>query len=255
MTVMLASVGEWSGNVRSTPMPSEILRTVNVLRMPAPGTFVTRPRNFCWRSLSPSITRTMTSTVKPGRRSGRSALIWVFSTFCSRPIAGSFQRGMARGERASSSSDAVYGSGREPDKSIVGIRSGAGRPRIRPQITRFGGWTGAVPVLPGTLPCRPLTGSRPCPADPLERRSLAGGEPAAAHPARRRIRALAKDEVQLRHVMLDVPETVEVELEHRHVARLEAAAPAGVGLGERRERAMELIPSVGEVGEKLARCV
>jgi hypothetical protein len=63
MTVMLASVGECSGNVRSTPMPSEIFRTVNVLRMPAPRTLVTRPRNFCWRSLSPSITRTMTSTV------------------------------------------------------------------------------------------------------------------------------------------------------------------------------------------------
>src|ERR1051326_6354706 len=46
MTVMLASVGEWSGNVRSTPMPSEILRTVNVLRMPAPRTFKETQQKF-----------------------------------------------------------------------------------------------------------------------------------------------------------------------------------------------------------------
>ena len=46
----------------------------DVRRSPAPRTLMISPRNFCCRSLSPSTTRTSTSTVWPGRTCGRSVL-------------------------------------------------------------------------------------------------------------------------------------------------------------------------------------
>src|SRR5215831_8510914 len=58
--------------MRSTPMPSVTLRTVNVVRGPDPRRLITIPWKTCARSLSPSITRTWTRTVSPGRNSGTS---------------------------------------------------------------------------------------------------------------------------------------------------------------------------------------
>ena len=50
--------GECTGNVRSTPTPCEILRTVNVSRAPPPLRAITRPWNTWMRSFSPSLTFT-----------------------------------------------------------------------------------------------------------------------------------------------------------------------------------------------------
>src|SRR5262245_29226792 len=58
--------------MRSTPMPSVTLRTVNVVRGPEPRRLITVPWKTWARSLSPSITRTCTRTVSPGRNSGTS---------------------------------------------------------------------------------------------------------------------------------------------------------------------------------------
>src|SRR5262245_2187489 len=58
--------------MRSTPIPSVTLRTVNVVRGPDPRRLITIPWKTCARSLSPSITRTCTRTVSPGRNSGTS---------------------------------------------------------------------------------------------------------------------------------------------------------------------------------------
>ena len=55
---LLVQFGEWIGNTRSTPMPSDTLRTVNVRFVPAPRVLITTPWNIWARSLSPSITRT-----------------------------------------------------------------------------------------------------------------------------------------------------------------------------------------------------
>src|SRR5262245_47701167 len=210
---MLASVGECSGNVRSTPMPSEIFRTVNVFRMPAPRTFVTRPRNFCWRSLSPSITRTMTSTVKPGRRSGRSVLSWVFSTFSNRPIAGSFPLVMARArhgllQAAGQYTGALLGASRHYSATIWPIFAG-------------------IPAAGGL------------------RRA------AAAHPfRRRRAGVLAEQLVQLRGVVLDVAQVVERQLEPRHVPALEHRARRGLGLGHRAEAVAGALAAMLQVREQ-----
>src|SRR3989454_4848190 len=67
-----AIAGECSGKIRSTPTPAEILRTVNVALIPAPRRPMHTPSNACRRSLSPSRTRTITRTVSPGAKAGRS---------------------------------------------------------------------------------------------------------------------------------------------------------------------------------------
>src|SRR5690348_10800546 len=62
--------GECTGNVRSTPTPYDVLRTVNVSRLPAPLRPMTVPSKTWMRSLSPSTTRTCTRTVSPGLKAG-----------------------------------------------------------------------------------------------------------------------------------------------------------------------------------------
>src|SRR5215210_2383262 len=64
--------GECTGNVRSTPTPNEILRTVKVSRSPPFCRRITTPWNTWTRSRVPSTTRTCTLTVSPGRNSGMS---------------------------------------------------------------------------------------------------------------------------------------------------------------------------------------
>src|SRR5262245_55695999 len=64
--------GECTGKVRSTPTPNEILRTVKVSRMPPPCRRITTPLKICTRSREPSMTRTWTLRVSPGRKSGMS---------------------------------------------------------------------------------------------------------------------------------------------------------------------------------------
>src|ERR1017187_617146 len=70
---MEAMVGEWTGNVRSTPTPKLTLRTVKVSCTPPPWRFMTAPWNTWTRSRVPSTTRTWTLTVSPGRNSGMSS--------------------------------------------------------------------------------------------------------------------------------------------------------------------------------------
>src|SRR2546428_5285240 len=60
-------------NVRSTPTPLEMRRTVICLSSPPLRTRNTVPSKFWTRSRLPSTTRTLTRTVSPGRTSGRSA--------------------------------------------------------------------------------------------------------------------------------------------------------------------------------------
>src|SRR5213593_2882379 len=62
--------GECTGNVRSTPTPYDVLRTVNISRLPPPLRRITVPSKTWMRSLSPSTTRTCTRTVSPGLKAG-----------------------------------------------------------------------------------------------------------------------------------------------------------------------------------------
>src|SRR4051794_30290230 len=66
-------IGEWTGNVRSTPTPKLTLRTVKVSRAPLPWRRTTTPWNSWTRSRLPSTTRTWTFRVSPGPKSGTSS--------------------------------------------------------------------------------------------------------------------------------------------------------------------------------------
>ena len=63
-------IGECKGNLRSTPIPLDILRTVNVSLIPPPARSMTTPSNTWIRDLSPSTIRTCTRTVLPLRKAG-----------------------------------------------------------------------------------------------------------------------------------------------------------------------------------------
>src|SRR5581483_9449190 len=65
-------LGEWRGNVRSTPTPKECLQTVNVSRAPAPCRLITIPSNAWIRWRLPSITLKWTRTVSPALKRGTS---------------------------------------------------------------------------------------------------------------------------------------------------------------------------------------
>src|SRR4051794_8141858 len=69
---MWSTMGECTGMVRSTPTPKLTLRTVNVSRTPPPWRRITTPWKTWMRSRLPSVTRTWTFTVSPGRKSGTS---------------------------------------------------------------------------------------------------------------------------------------------------------------------------------------
>src|SRR4051794_2490526 len=69
---MWSTIGECTGNVRSTPTPKLTLRTVKVSRTPPPWRRMTTPWKTWIRSRLPSRTRTWTLTVSPGRNSGTS---------------------------------------------------------------------------------------------------------------------------------------------------------------------------------------
>src|SRR5438477_701789 len=73
MTSIRAIVGECTGKVRSTPIPKDIFRTVNVSRSPPPWRRITTPWKTWMRSRPASATRTCTRTVSPGLKSGRSS--------------------------------------------------------------------------------------------------------------------------------------------------------------------------------------
>src|SRR5438876_9750696 len=73
-------LGLCSGKIRSTPTPRLILRTVKVSESPAPRRPATMPWKIWERSFSPSITRTCTLTVSPGRKSEKSFLRCGLST-------------------------------------------------------------------------------------------------------------------------------------------------------------------------------
>src|SRR5690242_4361600 len=62
--------GEWVWNVRSTPSPEEILRTMNEELRPRLRLAITMPSKACTRLRSPSTTLTLTMTVSPGPNSG-----------------------------------------------------------------------------------------------------------------------------------------------------------------------------------------
>src|SRR5712691_7822301 len=64
------SQSEWVWNVRSTPSPDDILRTMNEEFRPRLRLAITMPSNACTRFLSPSTTLTFTTTVSPGEKSG-----------------------------------------------------------------------------------------------------------------------------------------------------------------------------------------
>src|SRR6266436_8402118 len=81
-------IGECSGNMRSTPWPNEIFRTVNDARAPPRCIPMTMPSNTWMRSLSPSRTFTCTRTVSPAFICGRSVSC-VFSTSSIAPMGGS----------------------------------------------------------------------------------------------------------------------------------------------------------------------
>src|SRR5688572_5263618 len=72
--------GLWLWNVRSTPSPCEILRTVNEEFRPRLLLAMTTPSNACARSRSPSVTLTCTTTVSPGLKSGILRVARAFSS-------------------------------------------------------------------------------------------------------------------------------------------------------------------------------
>src|SRR4029453_8681890 len=73
-------IGEWSGNVRSTPTPKDSLRTVKDSRTPLPRRAMTAPSNPWTRSRVPPTPRTWTFTVSPGAKSGTSSRRLAWST-------------------------------------------------------------------------------------------------------------------------------------------------------------------------------
>src|SRR5882724_11353774 len=78
---MRAMRSECTGQVRSTPTPYDVLRTVKVSRLAPPLRRMTVPSKTWMRSLTPSTTRTCTRTVSPGLNRGTSlrtcsASIW-----------------------------------------------------------------------------------------------------------------------------------------------------------------------------------
>src|ERR687898_1708068 len=76
---MRSILGEWSGNVRSTPTPNDCLRTVNVSRTPAPWRLSTTPSNTWTRRRWPSITWKWTRTVSPALNCGIPLRNWARS--------------------------------------------------------------------------------------------------------------------------------------------------------------------------------
>src|SRR3954471_11266355 len=70
---MRSTTGVCTGKVRSTPTPKLTLRTVKVSRIPPPWRRMTAPWKTWMRERLPSITRTCTLTVSPGRNWGMSA--------------------------------------------------------------------------------------------------------------------------------------------------------------------------------------
>src|SRR5687767_14608622 len=80
MTSTFSTRGEWRGNVRSTPTPYEMRRTVNEARRPSPRLRMTVPSNTWVRSFSPSMTLTCTRTRSPGSKPWRSFLSCPAST-------------------------------------------------------------------------------------------------------------------------------------------------------------------------------
>ena len=52
-TSIFSILGEWTGNVRSTPTPKDCLRTVNVSRTPEPWRLITIPSNTWTRRRRP----------------------------------------------------------------------------------------------------------------------------------------------------------------------------------------------------------
>ena len=75
-TSIFSTRGLLTMNVRSTPTPLAILRTVMERAMPPPLSFITVPSKTWMRSLPPSTTRAETLTVSPEASSGRSVRIW-----------------------------------------------------------------------------------------------------------------------------------------------------------------------------------
>ena len=78
-------IGLCTGKMRSTPMPPETLRTVNVALTPLPRRAMHTPSNACRRSFSPSFTRTFTRSVSPARKAGTSERrysFWVSMNGC-----------------------------------------------------------------------------------------------------------------------------------------------------------------------------
>jgi len=76
----LSMDGVCMGKMRSTPTPSDTLRTVKVLSVVPRFTRRTTPWKTWMRSLSPSMMRVWTLTVSPARNSGMSIRM------CSRSI-------------------------------------------------------------------------------------------------------------------------------------------------------------------------
>src|SRR6185503_5448894 len=77
--------GEYVWNVRSTPSPEEILRTMNEELRPLLRLAITMPSKACERLRSPSTTLTLTITVSPGEKSGISRFRRLISS-CSRVL-------------------------------------------------------------------------------------------------------------------------------------------------------------------------
>jgi hypothetical protein len=67
---MASMFGDRIGNLRSTPSPKEILRTVKVSFTPPPSRAMQTPSNAWMRSRSPSLILTMTRRVSPGWKFG-----------------------------------------------------------------------------------------------------------------------------------------------------------------------------------------
>src|SRR5256714_10005814 len=67
---MRSILGEWSGNVRSTPTPNDCLRTVKVSRAPSPSRLSTIPSKTCTLRRVPSMPGKCTRTVSPALKRG-----------------------------------------------------------------------------------------------------------------------------------------------------------------------------------------
>src|SRR6266487_648350 len=80
MTSIFSIRGELRRNVRSTPTPCVIRRTVKFRFTPPPRRRITTPSNGCKRSRFPSTTFTCRRTVSPDLISGIPLRNWAFST-------------------------------------------------------------------------------------------------------------------------------------------------------------------------------